>query len=167
MMLYKILLGYIFGLMEAHRGSAIAAGFGDGIDLIGGELLSFTFPVIVYILSPAGRAMEALGGTVTIALSAFALIVLMIQVIQNLFIGLFAPDDFSLGFLLGDLVVIIFAIVVLWPVMPNAVIGMALAFVMVFVGIIVKSTGIVGGGIVESKKAKEQPDDAISYSESI
>jgi hypothetical protein len=141
--------------MTAKDGGALTAGIVDGVDLIGGELLSFAFSIIAYVISPAGRA--AATGAVTINLSLFAIVVLIFQIWQNFLIGLYAPDDFSLGFLIGDLVVLIFAAIVLWPIMPNAVIGMLIAFVMVYIGIIIKSSGIFGMGTAENVTAGKEP----------
>jgi flagellar biosynthesis component FlhA len=75
------------------------------------------------------------------ALPWFALFILVIEVVHNFLIGLLLPEEFSAGFIFGDLAVLVIVGSALWSAMPSAVLGLIAALVVVLVGLIIKAEG--------------------------
>jgi hypothetical protein len=120
--------------IELFFGGVIA-----GMLLIGAEVASFAYSVVIGALTQPGQYITAAAGTTALAMPAFALLVLVIEAAHNLLIGLLFPEEFSIGFVFGNLVILLIIGFTLWSAMPSAVFGMVIAFVMTFAGFIIKS----------------------------
>ena len=112
-----------------------------GMALVGAEVTSFAYSTVLGALTQASPSVAASAGTAAMALPWFALFILVIEVVHNFLIGLLLPEEFSAGFLLGDLAVLVIVGSALWAAMPSAVLGLIAALVVVLVGLIIKAEG--------------------------
>jgi hypothetical protein len=112
------------------------AGVGIGVGVVAGELVIFAFSTLMDALSKVAHTLPSSAQTPPIE-TYFSLITLILFLggfLQHFFLGLLNSDAFSLGFIIGDLVMLFLLGSLLWTISPSIVTGMILAFLTVFVG---------------------------------
>lgn len=115
-------------------------GFGIGIGVVAGELVVFAFSILMDALSKVAHTLPASSQTLPID-SYFSLITLILIIggfVQHFFLGLLNSDSFSLGFIIGDLLLLFLLGPILFTISPSVVTGMILAFITVIVGFCIR-----------------------------
>jgi len=116
------------------------AGIGVGIGVVVGELAIFAFSILMDALSKVSYTLPLTPQTPPIDsyISLITLILFIGGFLQHLFLGLLNSDAFSVGFIIGDVLILILLSPTLWIISPSVVTGMILAFIMVFVGFCIR-----------------------------
>jgi len=122
-------------VFERHIGLFIS-GIVAGIGALSIQLIIFVGDVIMEALKNISVPVSA-SQIITTYTSAI-LIFTILGVIINILVGYFGPISFSFGFLLGDFLMIAFLSPILNEIAPLALNGMIVAFVALFIGLLLK-----------------------------
>jgi len=112
------------------------AGFVIGAGVFAGELLIYVGDKIMDVFKSVFTSPQTTQVFTTYSTSIEMLIIG--GFIINIAIGCFAPISFSSGYLLGDLVMIALLASALQQIAPSVLTGMIIAFLAVFLGLILK-----------------------------
>ena len=121
--------------IQKHIGLFIA-GIVTGTGVLAVELIIFVGDTIMAALKILPESSSA-----SSILSTYSSTILFFTVggaIINILIGYFTPMTFSFGYLVGDFLMIAVLATALLQIAPSVLIGMILAFVAVFIGLILK-----------------------------
>ncbi len=124
--------------MNVQSGGLVAqfiAGLIAGILVLVGELEVFAASLIAYAFS---KAMQTLPTT---TFSIYIFLFIIVDIMQNFLVGFASPTAFAIGFLFGDLLLLLFIAVPLWAIVPSIVIGMIGALITVVAGLIFRRIG--------------------------
>lgn len=102
------------------------AGFGAGIGVILIELLLFAYSEFA---AAFGKAMQ------TSTPSSMILVFVAINFMQNLIVGFLSSVEFAIGFLVGDLLMLVTVGPPMYSVSPAIVLGMIIAFLTVAIAL--------------------------------
>ena len=114
------------------------AGLIAGILVLAGELEFFAASLIADAFSKVVQTFPSATPSLLLNFSAYILLFTIIGIVQNFLIGYISPMAFATGFLLGDLLVLLFVCSPLWAVVPSIVIGMATTFITALIGLFVR-----------------------------
>jgi len=112
------------------------AGFIIGMGVVSGELVVFAFSILMDALSTVAHSLPTTSQSFPID-SYFSLITLILIVggfLQHFFLSILNSEAFSVGFIIGDLLIIVLLGPVLFTISPSIATGMITAIIIVFVG---------------------------------
>lgn len=119
------------------------AGIGVGVGVVSGELIAFAFSSLMDALSKVAHTLPATTQTFPID-SYFSMITLILIIggfLQHFLLGLLNSDAFSIGFIIGDLLILFLLGPALFTISPSVVTGMIFAFLTVFIGFCIRILG--------------------------
>ena len=116
------------------------AGITVGVGVVAGELVVFAFSILMDALSQVARTLPSNSQTPSID-SYFSFITLILIIggfLQHFFLGLSNSDAFTIGFIIGDVLIVILLGPTLLTISPSVVTGMILALLTVIIGFCIR-----------------------------
>jgi hypothetical protein len=119
----------VWGVVEFMKGQSsrdvgrFFEGLRAGFGVIGVEFLFFVITLTSKVVSQVANTIATSGGGITFTLPPFGLLFVLIDIGQNVLVGLKENEYFSVGFLAGDFVMLVLAGGYAWQVSPSITIG--------------------------------------------
>jgi hypothetical protein len=115
------------------------AGLGAGAGVIGVEMVLFVFIKLQEAFTSATEAIAPPSFPLASYFSFITLVLFFTGIVEYFIIGSIDSSAFSIGFLIGDTMMLFFTASILWTLSPSIVTGMIIALVTVLVGLFIKS----------------------------
>jgi hypothetical protein len=124
------------GNAEVNPVNAFIGGLVAGVAVLTVELTIFAGNIIMDALKPLATSPQS--AQILVEYSTIIMLFTVVGVIINILVGYYGPVSFSLGYLLGDFLMIAFLATALSQIAPTVLIGMVIAFFGVLLGLFLK-----------------------------